>query len=300
MARKAALTVVVVFLFAAIAAFAAGSYLIAPNASHIGNLPDDLPGESVLIPSGSGSTLHGWFVPGQDGVVVLLHGVRANRQSMLGRARLLHDAGFSVLLFDFQANGESPGAHVTFGYLESRDAQAAVDYVRARLPGERVGVIGMSMGGAAAILAQPSLQVDALVVEAVYPDLDRAVANRLGMRLGSPARWLAPVLTLQLRPRLGISTSDLRPIDSVGNLPMPKLFIAGSLDEHTPIDESQALFDTASEPKAQWVVAGARHVDFNAFDPDEYRRRVLEFLVTNLRPRGENSELRAVSVDTGP
>ena len=282
--RKVAITVVVVLLLSAIASFAAGSYLIAPNASHIGDLPDDLPGESVLIPSASGSTLHGWFVPGHDGVVVLLHGVHANRRSMLGRARLLHDAGFSVLLFDFQANGESPGSHVTFGYLESRDAQAAVDYVRSRLPGERVGVIGTSMGGAAAILAQPALQVDALVVEAVYPDLDRAVANRLSMRFGAPARLVAPVLTLQLRPRLGISTSDLRPIERVGHLPIPKLFIAGSLDEHTPIDESQALFDAASEPKALWIVDGARHVDFNAFAPDEYKRRVLEFLVANLRP----------------
>lgn len=283
-ARKAALTVVVLLLLAAIASLAAGSYLIAPNACDIGDLPDDLPGESVLIPSASGSTLHGWFVPGRDGVVVLLHGVHANRRSMLGRARLLHEvAGFSVLLFDFQANGESPGSHVTFGYLESRDAQAAVEYVRSRLPGERVGVIGTSMGGAAAILAQPALQVDALVVEAVYPDLDRAVANRLSMRFGAPARLLAPVLTLQLRPRLGISTRDLRPIDRVGHLPMPKLFIAGSLDEHTPIDESQALFDAANEPKALWIVDGARHVDFNAFAPDEYKCRVLEFLVANLR-----------------
>ena len=44
-----------------------------------------------------------------------------------------------VLLFDFQAHGESTGEHITFGYLE-RDAQAAIDFLR-RAPDEKVGVL---------------------------------------------------------------------------------------------------------------------------------------------------------------
>jgi hypothetical protein len=46
----------------------------------------------------------------------------------------LREAGASLrqvgargfLLFDFQAHGESIGCHITFGYLEGRDAAAAV------------------------------------------------------------------------------------------------------------------------------------------------------------------------------
>src|SRR5262249_10807562 len=142
--------------------------------------------EDVAIASGSGALLRGWFVPGQPGggAVVLMHGVRANRVSMLGRARVLHAAGFAVLLFDFQAHGESLGAHITFGELEARDARAAVDYVRRRLPNERIGAIGMSLGGAASLLGFTPLPVDALVLEAVYPTIDAALANRLEAVLG--------------------------------------------------------------------------------------------------------------------
>ena len=50
-----------------------------------------------------------------------MHGVRGNRLSMLDRARFLSHAGFSVLVFDFQAHGESSGEHTTFGELESLD-----------------------------------------------------------------------------------------------------------------------------------------------------------------------------------
>ena len=270
-------------LLCGIGAYAIGSALIAPSPSLVGDLPEDLVGESVLIPSESGSLLHGWFVPGRHNAVVLLHGLHASRRNQLDRARLVHGAGYSVLLFDFQAHGESSGSNVTFGYLESRDARAAVDYVRRRLPGQKVAVIAQSMGGAAAILAQPALSIDALAVEAVYPDLDNAVADRLMMRLGSWAWVLSPVLTFQVQPRLGFPASALRPIDHVADLSMPKLFMAGSAEEHTRIDESRTLFEAAGGPKAFWTVDGAAHVDFYHYAPVEYSQRVLGFLEENLR-----------------
>jgi len=87
-----------------------------------------------------------------QGAIVLMHGVWSNRRTMVQRARVLHEHGFAVLLFDFQAEGESPGKHITFGHLEGLDAAAAVAFARQRLPGERVGAIGVSLGGAAALL----------------------------------------------------------------------------------------------------------------------------------------------------
>jgi pimeloyl-ACP methyl ester carboxylesterase len=103
---------------------------------------------------------------------------------MVQRARVLNDHGFAVLLFDFQAHGDSLGSHITFGRLEAMDAAAAVRFVRDRLPTEKVGAIGVSLGGAAALLGPEPLPVDALVLESVYPDIDAALANRLRTGLG--------------------------------------------------------------------------------------------------------------------
>jgi fermentation-respiration switch protein FrsA (DUF1100 family) len=110
----------------------AGGILTAPrDPSQLANCPNDLPVNPFQFSSESGSTIHGWFIPGQEqgGAVVLMHGVRGNRTSMLERARFLSHAGYAVLLFDFQAHGESPGKQITFGYLESRDARAAVSFL---------------------------------------------------------------------------------------------------------------------------------------------------------------------------
>jgi fermentation-respiration switch protein FrsA (DUF1100 family) len=263
----------------------AGSFLSAPANEPVGSLPTDLVGNSVQFQSESGTTLHGWLIPGRKGMgaVVLMHGVRANRLSMLDRARFLARAGFTVLLFDFQAHGESPGTHVTFGYLESRDARAAVDYVRANVPGEKVGVIGVSMGGAAALLAEPVLDVEAIVLEMVYPTANQAIGNRLIARFGRAGKLLIPLLTWQLKPRLGVGADDLRPIDKVGRMTMPKLFIAGSDDKYTPLAESQQMFETASNPKDLWIVNGAGHQDLYRFMKSEYEQRILTFFSRYLR-----------------
>jgi len=212
-----------------------------------------------------------------------MHGVRASRLDMLERARFLAAAGYSLLLFDFQAHGESPGHHITFGYLESKDAQAAVAFLRTNAPGEKIGVVGVSLGGAATLLATPPLNADAMVLEMVYPTIDQAVGDRLALRLGNWSRTLTPLLTWQLKLRSGITARDLRPIDHVNDLRMPKLFIAGSKDMHTTIEESRELFSAASEPKDLWVVNGAKHQDLHTFAKTEYEQRVLAFFAQKLK-----------------
>ena len=47
------------------------------------------------------------------------------------------------------------------------------------------------------------LRVDALVLESVSPTLEEAIDNRLAIRPGPLGPPLAPLLTAQLRPRLG-------------------------------------------------------------------------------------------------
>jgi fermentation-respiration switch protein FrsA (DUF1100 family) len=262
-----------------------GTLASAPARAPIGQPPVDLPIEPASIESNSGSRLSGWFVGGQPqgGAVLLMHGVRANRLEMLGRARLLHQHGFSVLMFDFQAHGESPGRNITFGFLEALDARAAFDYLRRRTPEEHVGVIGISLGGAAAILADTPLEADAMVLEAVYGSFQRAVENRLAIRLGTIGRFIAPVLLWQVKPRLGFDPQSLQPLNRIARLHVPLLFIAGAADEHATPAEMQQLYTRANEPKEIWIVAGARHVDFHRYVPAEYERRVIAFLVSRLR-----------------
>jgi fermentation-respiration switch protein FrsA (DUF1100 family) len=216
--------------------------------------------------------------PAPRAAVVLLHGVRANRSDMLTRADLLLDRGYAVVLPDLQAHGESTGDVITFGHLESRDALSAFEFTRGRFPHLRVGGLGLSLGGAALILAGPELRADAMVVEGVYSTIDAAVENRVRRFAGPFSSVLSPLLLWQLEPRTGASREELRPVDKVGEVGCPIFVIGGTRDRHTTPAETRRLFDGAKGPKQLWFVQDAGHGDFRIKDPEGYRTRVLDFL----------------------
>ena len=281
---------VVVVIATLIAAFAvvilaAGWFLSRPAPGRVGPPPRYLGAESVAITGGASDTVRGWFAPGQPGggAVLLLHSVREDRTAMLDRARFLHAQGYAVLLIDLYGHGETVGEHVTFGIRESRDASAALRYLRTRAPSERVGVIGFSLGGAAALLGNGPLSVDALVLEAVYPTIGEAASDRLRARLGAFGAAIAPLLTAQLPLWIGVSSSELQPIEAIGRLRAPLLLIAGEDDALTTLAESERLFAAAPEPKELWIVLGAVHEDYHAVLREEYEKRVGQFLRQHLR-----------------
>jgi len=277
--KRLIISIFILLLAFLVGVWVAGTILSAPARQSVGDAPPDLAATAVQFQSDSGATIKGWFIKGKKGAgaIILMHGVRANRLSMLARARFLSHAGFSVLLFDFQAHGESSGDHITFGYLESRDAQAALEFMRANAPDERIGILAVSMGGAATLLASPPLDVNAMVLEMVYPSINQAVSNRLTMRLGRWVKIFTPLLTWQLKPRIGVSADALQPIKRVGEITVPKLFIVGAEDKHTTIEESRQMFNVAAEPKELWIVERAAHIDLYAARKEEYEQRVLSF-----------------------
>lgn len=260
-----------------------GVYSAAAN--HPVALPKNFPVESVTFPSKSGATISGWLVAGttNKGVVILQHGVHSDKSSLVERAKLFSSAGYTVLMFDFQAHGESKGNVITFGFLESRDSQAAVEFVKSRFPGRPIGVVGESLGAAAAALAKPPLAVQALVLEIMYPTIEDATKDRIEMRLGWPARFFSYLLTTQIPFRAGCEVNDLRPLDAVAKITAPKLFLAGTLDRETKIGEARKIFENAAEPKMFVAFDGAHHQDLFTFAPDFYKTNVLNFLNQNLK-----------------
>lgn len=268
----------VCFLAVFAASWLVGSLLCAP-APAVETLPEEFRNSEVSFISRNGAEIRGNFLNGQvgKGVVILMHGVRGKRSNMAHHAEFLHANGFSVLIFDFQAHGESSGEKITSGYLESADALAAVEFARKRAPGEKIGILGTSLGGAAALLAEPPLKVDAMVLEMVYPDIERAVMNRFEIVLGSWARIFSPLLTRQLKLRVGVGAEWFSPERAIAKVDCPKLIIGGALDQHTKLADTKALFAAAKEPKELWIVTNAKHENIHAVVGKEYEERILKF-----------------------
>ena len=98
------------------------------------------------------------------------------------------------------------------------------------------------------------------------------------MRFGAPGPLFTPLLTLQLKPLLGIDPHTLSPAQAIRRVSQPILLINGANDRHATPAEARALFAAANEPKELWIVDKASHVDLHHFAGEEYEARVGRFL----------------------
>ena len=236
-----------------------------------------LPVKDVSFYNWRGELLSGWLAIASPGapVILLNHGTPGNRMSMLSRAVFLYDHGFNVLLFDFQSYGKSQGVMSTLGMVESEDILAAISYLHS-LPAttfSKIGVLGLSMGATAAVLAAArTTDILALVAESCPVD-----ATEVKMDVPSEAAREADRLLVE--QVFGVDITKARPIKVVQKLAghTAIFFINGDADTITPLSGMQALFNNAGAPKQYWIVPGAQHAQSFDVDPQDYIERVDAF-----------------------
>lgn len=153
--------------------------------------------EAVEFATADNVRLKGWFVPAPSGdsscTIIFCHGWGSNRGEMLRDTWFLAEQGFNLLYFDFRASGESKGDVSSVGYLETRDFDAAYEFLKANRPAsaESVGVFGTSMGGSVAMYAAAKYpELACLVAENTFLSFRRVVANWSWHRLKPrTSRW---------------------------------------------------------------------------------------------------------------
>ncbi|MFZ2171134.1 MAG: alpha/beta hydrolase [Methylococcaceae bacterium] len=286
--RRFFFAIVIVLLVFALVVSVTGEVLSRPARCTIGEAPKELKTKSVTLQTLSDESVAGWLIGGRPerGAVLLLHGVRTNRRQMLGRAKFLNREGYSVLLIDLPAHGESAGNRMTFGLREAEGVKAALRYMAQQLPDEKIAVIGVSLGAASFVLANVYPAPSAVVLESMYPTITEAIVNRIKLYIGQLGGYFAPLLLWQLPLRMGVSPEQLRPIAAIPSLHTPVLIASGSEDRHTTLSETLRIFQTANEPKELWIVEGAAHVDLYNFNPMAYESRISTFLAKYLRNAG--------------
>lgn len=240
--------------------------------------------EHVRFPSQDGTPLAGWFIPGSEGTVILLHGYGRSKGQMLPQAAFLHRAGYGVLLLDFRSRGESGGNEITFGVYEPLDVLGAVDYLRQRADVDgRIAAFGTSLGAVAAVLAAARTEhIQAVIIEAAYDHMRRVIERSFHLYTGLP-RFLAALTVPIGQWRLGAGLNDIAPVNVIGQIsPRPVLIIHGLDDIDIPPAAAEALFAAAAEPKELWLVPDAAHCLVYQTAPYEYEARVLAFLRQHL------------------
>ncbi len=243
--------------------------------------PSDLPMQAVTIVAEDGVRLRGWMSPQPEApaTVICVHGWGTNHTEMEWRAARLHRAGYSVLLFDFRACGESAGDLSSAGVWETRDLRAAVELVanQESFGGAPIVILADSMGAAVSIVvAAGDQRIRGIFSDAAYASLESATAWGFTTFTGLPpwpfktgVRWAVERLT-------GARMRDLPVIESIAGVsPRPVVIAHGADDPLVSPHDGRALYARANEPKELWLVPGAGHVVAEYVPTDVYDARVV-------------------------
>jgi len=229
-----------------------------------------IPFEEVRFPTRKGRELFGWWVPAPAGgseaapTVILVHGWGRNVARMIRYIGELHPRRYHLLAFDLRGHGSSDADSYPNMLKFSQDIRAAIDYLETRSTGQLlpVNVIGLSVGGAAAIhAAAMDGRIRGVVTVGAFAhpvDAMRAEFQKRGVP-DFPLVWL---LMIYLQLRMNIRFRRIAPENVIHRATGRFLLVHGEEDEIVPFEHGERLRNAADSRAALlWPLPGRAHSD---------------------------------------
>ena len=225
--------------------------------------------ETWSIPTQNHRRLQAWWIPakerqGKAPVLVLVHGWSRNSARMLPYIEALHPAGFHLLAFDARNHGASDADGYASVVKFAEDIQAVLHYLEEHhgIHPQRVGLIGLSIGGAASLLAAArESRLGAVVTVGAFAHPGEIIAHDLEQR-GKLLQWLTgPILKL-VEWRIGFDLDAIAPEKAASTIRCPVLCIHGTDDKTVPVEHGRRLEQAFSQANQQlWLLPGRGHSD---------------------------------------
>lgn len=202
--------------------------------------------EEVHFETADRLKLHGWFIQkeGARFTILLCHGNAGNISHRVEKARIFHDLGLQVFLFDYRGYGRSGGTpHEKGLYLDTLAAYQYLTGPRGISPDALI-VYGESIGGAFAIDLAVREPVAAVITESAFTSIPD-MANKA---FGFFPSFLLP--------------SGMDSLSKIGKVPCRKLIIHAVDDEIVPFSFGLKLYESARDPKKFLKLRGTHNTAF--------------------------------------
>ena len=253
---------------------------------------DDLKAAGVLkdttITGYRGFKVHACYVPAANpakaqGTAIVVHGYTDNHFVFLYLVRMYRDQfNYNVLFPDLQYHGLSEGDHAQMGWYDRLDVEKWAEVAHNIFKDDFMVVHGVSMGAATTMMMSGDelpAYIRAFVEDCGYASVwDQFKAN-LKQTFHLPPFPILTSANIVCKNRYGWSFKEASSMAQLAKCERPMLFIHGDADDFVPFSHLQMNYDAKVKGyKEMWVAPGAVHANSYAKHPEEYTRRVKNFL----------------------
>ncbi len=238
----------------------------------------------VSFKTSDGLTIAGWYIPSQNGAAVIaVHGAGKNRTKTLEHAAMLAGNGYGVLMIDLRGYGESEGSINSMGWNGYKDIPAAVEFLESQpdVDDGRVGGLGLSMGGET--LLQAAGEEEGSGLAGVVSEGAGARTYKEVLELPGSSKYIALAPLFVREAAISLLTGDGVPPRNDATIaqfaPSPVMLISGDIREER---EWNRIMRDRSRGTVELFEADGGHIDGLTTQPEEYERRVIEFLDRSL------------------
>jgi pimeloyl-ACP methyl ester carboxylesterase len=236
--------------------------------------------EEVRLPLSKRSQLYGWWISASPNAptIILVHGWGRNLSRMLQYIVHLYPLGYNLLAFDARNHGSSSSErHPTVGTF-SEDTLAAINFIvkSGLVSSSDFGIIGLSIGGGAAINAASSDKrvKGVITVGALSHPMD---VMKLEFQKRNIPNFIPQWLFRYIQLRFGIDFNRIAPVNNISRATADIFLIHGGEDTTIPLAQGQMLEKVGNSEKIHlWVVPGKGHSDCETYP--EFWDRVEAFL----------------------
>lgn len=219
--------------------------------------------------------------PDPKGLVILIHGIRGQKETFNGLARRLSKAGFHSVAIDLRGHGQNTAKHCTFGAKEKEDLSKLIDHlIEEENINCKIGVWGISLGGAVALQAMPNeKRIKFAVIESAFSNLNKTVHNYFRHFAGFDIPPISNYMLKRAGKIAGFDPSITNPSDACTKIHQTVLLVHGDQDVRIPIQHAEQNFkNLLTKNKELYIVAGANHGSVWATGGEKYFDKVFEFL----------------------
>lgn len=243
--------------------------------------------QDIIIHSSFGYPLHGTYIPNSnttDKTIIFLHGFTGHRGLGLNYLEIYLKNGFNVLLVDSRAHGESGGHSITWGNYEKYDLEQWLDWLTARSNQGIIGIHGVSMGAATALLHaelnETNKRVAFYIADSAYSDLETLFALQLEHYL---PKLFVPQALIQYANFVAYLDSrftfhQAAPIRSVSQVTTPILYLHGASDQVVPEYMSYELYQATKGFKQIHIFPKTNHLNAIYDYREQYSYLIQKFI----------------------